>query len=165
MKKITQKCGCPDLIRKKRSIKVIIKRKPLKENKNMEISCKVIITNPKNNKIMLVRITESDNKYDLPGGHMEEGETPEQTAIREVKEETGIIVSNLTDIGKDGKWHFFKTKKYDNSDIKLQKEEVSEIKWVSEGQLKKHNLTNGAKRGIAKINKGEKNERNQFSFK
>ena len=32
---------------------------------------------------------------DIPGGKIEEGEIPTQTAIREMKEETGITVKNL----------------------------------------------------------------------
>ena len=34
--------------------------------------------------------------WDLPKGKMEKGETPEQTALREVKEETGIKALNIT---------------------------------------------------------------------
>ena len=33
--------------------------------------------------------------YDIPGGKIEEGESPKQTAIREMKEETGIEIQNL----------------------------------------------------------------------
>lgn len=36
-----------------------------------------------------------DGYYDIPGGKIEEGEFPEQTAIREMKEETGLDVKEL----------------------------------------------------------------------
>lgn len=42
-------------------------------------------------KILLVKHHNFD-KWLQPGGHMEEGETPEETAIREVFEETGIRI-------------------------------------------------------------------------
>ncbi len=35
------------------------------------------------------------NTWTIPGGHMEFGESPEETAIREVKEETGMDIENV----------------------------------------------------------------------
>lgn len=37
--------------------------------------------------------------WSMPGGHLDNGETPEQTAIRETQEETGLTVSNPRFIG------------------------------------------------------------------
>ncbi len=51
----------------------------------------------KDNKIITVRYTTNDFKqdyYDIPGGGIEEGETSEQAAIREFKEESGIDIHN-----------------------------------------------------------------------
>lgn len=42
----------------------------------------------------------TEGYYDIPGGKIEDDETPEQAAIREMKEETGIIVKNLKRRGK-----------------------------------------------------------------
>ena len=38
--------------------------------------------------------------YDIPGGKIEDGETAEQAAIREMREETGIVVKNLKHRGR-----------------------------------------------------------------
>ncbi|WP_330271192.1 NUDIX domain-containing protein [Lentzea sp. NBC_00516] len=45
----------------------------------------------KNNRILMIRRTDND-KYAIPGGQQEVGETLSQTAVREVKEETGIDI-------------------------------------------------------------------------
>ena len=52
----------------------------------------------KDEKVVVTKYKEGNKKfgyYDIPGGKIEEGETPEQTAIREMKEETGLKVGNL----------------------------------------------------------------------
>lgn len=55
------------------------------------------------NKIVAIKYKSGSAKalyYDIPGGKIEAGETSEEAAIREVKEETGILVKNLTYKGK-----------------------------------------------------------------
>lgn len=52
----------------------------------------------KDDKVVVTKYKEGNKKsgyYDIPGGKIEEGETPKQTAIREMKEETGLKVGNL----------------------------------------------------------------------
>lgn len=39
------------------------------------------------------------NRYDLPGGSMDEGEPLENTAVREIAEETGLKVTKLHQLG------------------------------------------------------------------
>lgn len=45
--------------------------------------------------IMLVDSHKWNNKYSIPGGHIELGETAEQTCIREVKEETNLDIYDI----------------------------------------------------------------------
>lgn len=52
----------------------------------------------KDNKVVVTKYKKGNKKegyYDIPGGKIEEGELPEQTAIREMKEETGLDVKDL----------------------------------------------------------------------
>ena len=102
-----------------------------------EKSCGCIVMNEKN-KILLVH--HNAGHWDFPKGHVEEGETEEQTAIRETKEETNLEVQinskyrYTTEYSpKEGIWKevvFFLA--YNKTeDIKPQLTEVEELGWFS----------------------------------
>lgn len=57
------------------------------------VRCYVI----KDNNVLVTKYKQGNKEgyYDIPGGKIEEGESPNQTAIREMKEETGLDVKNL----------------------------------------------------------------------
>ena len=60
---------------------------------NMKHFCaSAFIINPKNKKILLVKHSDYD-KWLQPGGHIEDDETPEEAAVREVYEETGLKIT------------------------------------------------------------------------
>lgn len=52
----------------------------------------IIIVNKEGNILVGKRIGGHAQKYSIPGGHLELGETFEQAAIREVKEETDLDI-------------------------------------------------------------------------
>ncbi|HUD10686.1 MAG TPA: NUDIX domain-containing protein [Candidatus Saccharimonadales bacterium] len=65
-------------------------------------------------------VNQNDDSWSLPKGHIDPGETPQDAAVREIKEESGISELELIDelgtyerhrIGKDGKG-------YDTSELK-----------------------------------------------
>lgn len=102
-----------------------------------EKSCGAIVIN-KNNKILLVH--HNAGHWDFPKGHIENRETEEQTAIREVKEETNIdiIINNKYryTTSYSPKENVMKEVVYFlaqniDEDKTPQLEEVSEVKWFT----------------------------------
>ena len=63
------------------------------QNNIAKVGLGVIII--KNNKILVGKRTGSHaQKYSIPGGHLEVGETFEEAAIREIKEETNLDIED-----------------------------------------------------------------------
>lgn len=64
----------------------------------------------RNKKILMEKLCyEGRTFYSIPGGGIEEGETPEQAAIRELKEECGLdgtIVKKLAEIYSNGRTEY-----------------------------------------------------------
>ena len=50
----------------------------------------------KDGKIILGKDIRKGHVYGVPGGHWESGETLKECAVREVKEESGVICKNPT---------------------------------------------------------------------
>ena len=111
---------------------------------NYEKSCGAIVYRKYhgNTEILLVRSIKSGH-WSFPKGHVEEGETEEETARREIKEETGLDV--LLDTGFretvtfSPKRNTKKTVVYfvgmaTSHEAVPQQEEISELKWHEIGQ-------------------------------
>lgn len=88
-------------------------------------------------KFLLIRNKRSAH-WGFPKGHIENGETKEETAIREVLEETGIKIDILPDFaqsseytiqGKIEKSVVIFLAEAQNDDYKLQEEEIEECGW------------------------------------
>ncbi len=88
-------------------------------------------------------------KWDLPKGKLDEGETLEECAIREVEEETGLHEIHLGELigitthhyiekGEkiEKETHWFAMKVSGSQKLVPQEEEdISELKWVAENEL------------------------------
>lgn len=59
-----------------------------------EFCASVFVVNPNNKKILLCH-HQRFNRWVQPGGHIEDNELPEETALRETYEETGVRVKLL----------------------------------------------------------------------
>jgi 8-oxo-dGTP pyrophosphatase MutT (NUDIX family) len=77
----------------------------------------------------------------LPKGHLDEGETPEQAATREVREETGVTAEPVGELGEVRYWYvrrgrkvaksvFFFLFRYLGGDVADHDDEVLEARWI-----------------------------------
>lgn len=103
----------------------------------------------KDGKILLVKPTGSENRYDIPGGKIKFGESKEQGVYRECLEEIGLKIKKAKFIGKDGnrdKIYFLVTEW--TGDIVLQAEEIEKYRWVSVSKVGEYYLTKTAYNGL-----------------
>lgn len=104
-----------------------------------------LVTNAKGEYLLIRR----SGLWDLPKGHQDEGEALEDTALREVEEETGLKGLRLgsyictTDhcYERDGKWHlkhswwYHMTCETDQKLVPQTEEGITEVKWVNKQEL------------------------------
>jgi bis(5'-nucleosidyl)-tetraphosphatase len=94
-----------------------------------------------NNKYLLVKAREKDGgHWNFPKGHVEDGETEEETALREIKEEVGLeveFVKSFRDvniyydhINKVDKQVVFFLAKAKSDKVVLQESEVAGFEWL-----------------------------------
>ena len=132
-------------------------RKFINEGEEMdrrEVS-KVMIIN--DNEVLLLKREKNSHwkplYWDFPGGHLKDDETWEDGAIREVKEETDLDVSDLQEIGvenQEKRIKFFKTTKYSGK-ITLDTTENEEYMWLKVEDLSNYDkLTPNVKKLIKK---------------
>lgn len=58
------------------------------DHATFRVSCKAVLLNPDATKVLLVRY--APGVYGLPGGHIDEGEAPDDAIARELSEELGL---------------------------------------------------------------------------
>ena len=64
------------------------------EKRKDRVRCAGALVRDAEDRLLLVRRANEPSRglWSLPGGRIEDGETPEQAAAREVREETGLVV-------------------------------------------------------------------------
>jgi molecular chaperone GrpE len=141
MDKVKKKSKNLDTKGKKEEAKDVMEEQGLRP---MAITVKIVVLNSNHKILLLKRSKESLNaeKWDLPGGWIDKGETIEEAIKREAIEETGLSVEvgpiiNAVEFPKEHE--AFASEKRGlryialttGTEVKLNEEEHSEFKWVS----------------------------------
>lgn len=96
-------------------------------------------------KVLLVK-NHNGKYWSFPKGHVEKGETEHQTAVREIKEETGLDVtlyknyrqiSNYVPFGKIKKRVVFFLAESETDNVHIQHDEIDSYTWVTFSQAQK----------------------------
>lgn len=108
------------------------------------ITVVVFIQNSKNEFLLQKRVKKKDGKWATTGGHPVSGETSKQGIITEIKEEIGIdIPEENIQLFKTIKTEddfvdiYYLKEDIDINKIKIQKEEVSDVKWATINDIEK----------------------------
>ena len=112
--------------------------------------CSIIFVNDKEQVLLFLRDDKPEipfpNMWDVPGGHVEENETPEQCIVREMDEEMGMELSgfevfSIEEFDDRVEYAFWKKQDIDIDKIILT--EGQRLKWFSEDEVKRTKLAYG----------------------
>jgi len=116
----------------------------------------IIFVNDKRQVLLFLRDNKPDIPYpdtwDVPGGHVEAGEKPEDCIVREMYEEMGIKLKGFqlfseTEFDDRIEYTFWKTEEMDISGIRLT--EGQRLKWFTREEVYKTVLAYGFNRILA----------------
>ncbi|MDD4541790.1 MAG: NUDIX domain-containing protein [Eubacteriales bacterium] len=104
-----------------------------------ERSCGAIVFREIDNELRVLLVQHSASHWSFPKGHVECGETDCETAIREVKEETGIDIEIISDFSRASTYSpypgaqktvTFFIGEYLGGSLRPQLEEVQRVAWL-----------------------------------
>lgn len=112
--------------------------------------CSIIFVNDKEQALLFLRDNKPDipypNMWDVPGGHVEDNETPDQCIVREMEEEMGMELEGFQAFSVEEfddriEFSFWKKENIDINKIVLT--EGQYLKWFSEDDIRKTELAYG----------------------
>jgi ADP-ribose pyrophosphatase YjhB (NUDIX family) len=124
--------------------------------KKFTASVGVIITNPDGKVLLLEHILRPGSGWGIPGGFIEHGEQPEEAARREIREETGIELENLTMFRlRTLHRHIeFIFRAESNDEARVASREIRSLGWFAVDEMPGE-MNKAQKEFVAKVLKGE----------
>ena len=101
-----------------------------------------VVINEKEEILILKRtpdVSWMPNKWGLPGGHVEDGETPKQGAARETLEETSLKLLDLKKLQRRGQAMIYYSTSY-NGEVEIDIEHT-DWAWVSYDEMDNYDTT------------------------
>ena len=120
--------------------------------------CSILFVNPQRHVLLFLRDDlphiPYPNTWDVPGGHVEPGETPDECIVREMKEEMGLdlkgfVLFCVKEFSDRVEYTFWKTADLNIADISLQ--EGQRLRWFSEEEAKATVLAYGFNEIVAEF--------------
>ena len=111
----------------------------------------VVVINEKRDILLLKRFGDSSwmpYKWGIPGGHIEEGETPKEAAIRETFEETNLSLQNIFELEEKKEVMVYYSTSFDNGEELKIDYEHTDWAWVSYKKLDIYDTTPNLKHTV-----------------
>ena len=116
---------------------------------NCELTNMVMIENPENGKVLVQKRVKYWTGVTFPGGHIEKGESFTESAVREVKEETGLDIKNPKLCGTvhwchkdtDERYIVLLYKSNEFSGELVEKTDEGEVFWIDKNDFCKYQLS------------------------
>jgi mutator protein MutT len=98
---------------------------------------KCLVRNEKN-QILLVRLAYGPSVWKLPGGMVDDHESPTEAVVRELKEELGIDLNEVKSLGenkgvgfRNNSTIYYFVSEYKDNNFNIDKTEVASVEWFS----------------------------------
>lgn len=123
---------------------------------SVEFTNMVMVTDESTGRVLVQERIKSWKGLSFPGGHTEPGESFVDSAVREIKEETGLDIFNLKPCGvihwahnrNFNRYIVFLYKTSDFSGKLIESTDEGRVFWIDPGELKSRNLSSNFEKYI-----------------